>query len=79
MAQGKRLLRLTNIRAMAIFMVVLGHSIILYSSAWNLYETSVSVPFLDMLKKIIDIPQMLLFFSLSGYLFVFSHQKKREY
>ena len=32
MAQGKRLLRLTNIRAMAIFMVVLGHSIILYSS-----------------------------------------------
>ena len=77
MAQGKRLHQLTNIRAMAIFMVVLGHSIILYSSAWNLYETSVSVPFLDMLKKIIDIPQMLLFFSLSGYLFVFSHQKKR--
>lgn len=77
MGQEKRLSQLTNIRVLAIFMVVLGHSIILYSSAWDLYETSVSVPFLDFLKKVIDIPQMLLFFSLSGYLFVFTHGKRR--
>lgn len=77
MSQKKRLTQIANIRALAIFMVVLGHSIILYSSTWDLYETVVSAPFLDMLKKIIDIPQMLLFFSLSGYLFVFTHQKKR--
>lgn len=76
MGQRKRLSQLTNIRALAIFMVVLGHSIILYSSAWDLYETAVSVPFLDYLKNLLDLVQMPLFFSLSGYLFVFTHGKK---
>lgn len=79
MEKKARLTQLGNIRALAIFMVVLGHSIILYSSSWDLYETSVSVPFLDLLKRVIDIPQMLLFFSLSGYLFVFTHGKKRGF
>ena len=74
---GKRISQIGNIRSFAIFLVVLGHSIILYSSGWDLYETTVSVPFLDLLKRIVDIPQMLLFFSLSGYLFVFTHSKKR--
>lgn len=74
---GKRLSQIGNIRALAIFLVVLGHSIILYSSGWDLYETTVSVPWLDGLKQILDIIQMPLFFSLSGYLFVFTHWKKR--
>ena len=74
-----RLPRISNIRALAIFLVVLGHSIILYSSAWDIYKTSVSVPFLDILKQLLDIPAMPLFFSLSGYLFVFTHQKKRKF
>lgn len=74
---GKRLSQITNIRALAIFMVVLGHSIILYSSGWDLYETTQSVPVLDGLKRILDIVQMPLFFSLSGYLFVFTHGKRR--
>ncbi len=73
---GKRLSQIGNIRALAIFLVVLGHSIILYSSGWDLYETTWHVPFLDWLKDFIDIPQMPLFFSLSGYLFVFTHGKK---
>lgn len=77
MEQKNRLTQIGNIRALAIFLVVLGHSIILYSSGWDLYETSVRVPFLDELKKIIDIIQMPLFFSLSGYLFVFTHGKKK--
>lgn len=76
---GKRLTQIGNIRALAIFLVVLGHSIILYSSGWNLYETSRSAPFLAELKRLIDIPQMPLFFSLSGYLFVFTHEKKRGF
>lgn len=75
----KRLSQIGNIRALAIFLVVLGHSIILYSSSWNLYETSQNVPFLDWLKRLVDIPPMLLFFSLSGYLFVFTHNKKRGF
>lgn len=76
---GKRLSQIGNVRALAIFLVVLGHSIILYSSGWDLYETSRNVPFLNWLKYFIDIPQMPLFFSLSGYLFVFSHGKKRGF
>lgn len=77
MSEQKRLTQLTNIRALCIFLVVLGHSIILYSSAWRLYSTSVKCPFLDLFKKCIDPIQMPLFFSLSGYLFVFTHSKKR--
>lgn len=76
MSQSKRLIQLCNIRSLAIILVVLGHSIILYSSDWNLYQTSISVLFLDRLKWIIDVLQMPLFFSLAGYLFVFTHQKK---
>ncbi len=76
MSQSKRLTQLCNIRSLAIILVVLGHSIILYSSDWNLYQTSISVSFLDRLKWIIDVLQMPLFFSLAGYLFVFTHQKK---
>lgn len=76
MSQSKRLIQLCNIRSLAIILVMLGHSIILYSSDWNLYQTSISVLFLDRLKWIIDVLQMPLFFSLAGYLFVFTHQKK---
>lgn len=74
---GKRISQIRNIRALAIFLVVLGYSIILYSPSWDLYETSRNVPFLAGLKWLVDIPQMPLFFSLSGYLFVFTHSKKR--
>ena len=76
MGQSKKLTQLTNIRTLAIMMVVLGHSIILYSSEWDLYTTTVSAPFLNSLKKLLDVVQMPLFFSLSGYLFVFTHRMK---
>lgn len=76
MSQKRHLPQISNIRSLAIFIVVTGHSIILYSSSWDLYQTSVTVPFLDSLKQIIDILQMPLFFSLSGYLFAFTHQKR---
>lgn len=78
MSQSKRLTQIGNIRALAIFLVVLGHSIILYSSSWDLYSTTV-VPVLDTLKKLINLIQMPLFFSLSGYLFVFTHRKRRGF
>ncbi len=75
--QTKKLGQLTNIRAVAILLVVLGHSIILYSPGWRLYETVREAPVLAWLKQIINVALMPLFFSLSGYLFVFTHQKKR--
>lgn len=77
MKQKNRLTQIGNIRALCIFLVVLGHSIILYSSDWDLYSTERSAPFLDLLKKFIDPVQMPLFFSLSGYLFVYTHGKHR--
>lgn len=79
MEQKNRLTQIGNIRTLCIFLVVLGHSIILYSSAWDLYSTEKSAPFLDLLKKFIDPIQMPLFFSLSGYLFVFTHGKHRGF
>lgn len=38
--------RLMNIRALAITLAVLGHSIILYSTSWDLYETNQRSAFL---------------------------------
>ncbi|MDY5870811.1 MAG: acyltransferase [Lachnospiraceae bacterium] len=71
-----RLKKIENIRVLAIILVVLGHSIILYSPGWDLFETTRQAPLLSRLKRMIDLIQMPLFFSLSGYLFVFTHQKK---
>ncbi|MBQ8821999.1 MAG: acyltransferase [Lachnospiraceae bacterium] len=70
--------KIVNLRALAILIVVFGHSIIIYSSDWNLYQTNVQCPILDFMKKIIDFFQMQLFFSLSGYLFFFSQRKERK-
>ncbi len=43
--------KINNLRVIAIILVVLGHSIIIYSSSWNLYQTSNKVIFLDYFKK----------------------------
>ena len=72
MGTGKRREDIVNIRAIAIMLVALGHSIILYSSAWNLYETTVNAPVLDHLKNVINMVQMPLFFSVSGFCLVFT-------
>lgn len=68
--------KIVNLRVLAILLVVFGHSIILYSTDWNLYETVNTCQILDYLKKIINIIQMPLFFSISGYLFCYSINKK---
>ena len=39
--------RITNLRAISILIVVLGHSIIIYSDSWNLYHTIYNVPILN--------------------------------
>ena len=63
---------IVNIRAIAIMLVALGHSIIIYSSTWNLYQTSVQAPVLDHLKNIVNMLQMPLFFSVSGFCLVYT-------
>lgn len=60
--------KIVNLRAIAILSVVIGHSIIIYSSEWNTISTSVECPFFDSLKHIINLYQMQLFFFISGFL-----------
>lgn len=71
--------KIVNIRALAILIVVLGHSIILYSKGWGFYQSIYNVPFLDKLKNFINIIQMPLFFSISGFLFYYSLNKKSKF
>ncbi len=61
--------KINNIRAFAITTVVFGHSIILYSGRWGLYSSERTCTLLEYVKWLLDIYQMPLFFSLSGYLF----------
>lgn len=61
--------KITNIRAVAIILVIIGHSIIIYSSNWDRYTTTNEVYVLDRLKDWINLVQMPLFFSISGFLF----------
>lgn len=76
---SKRDFSIDNLRAIAILIVVFGHSIILYSSQWSLYTTSIECPLLDIVKRVINIIQMPLFFSLSGFLFFYTAKRKKLY
>ncbi len=68
--------RIVKMRAFAILAVMFGHSIILYNSSWNLYNTNIVSPVLDVTKDIINTFQMPLFLAISGYCFYLSLSKK---
>lgn len=77
----KREYDIANLRAIAILLVMLGHSIIIYSSAWSLgsiYSSHLNydVYIFDYLKTVINIIQMPLFISLSGYFFFYTNQRR---
>lgn len=67
---------ITFLRALAIILVVFGHSIIIYDPSWGIYTPSVQSDVLRQIKSMINIVQMPLFMSLSGYLFYYTQQKK---
>ena len=71
--------RIIKLRALAILIVMFGHSIILYDSAWALYETQNVVPFLDKLKDLINAIQMPLFLVISGFCFRYSLLRKTNW
>lgn len=71
--------KLVNIRAFAITLVVLAHSIIIYNPYWNLYTSNVSSQFFEYLCLCICIFHMPLFFALSGYLFDKSKSSKGSF
>lgn len=60
------------IRAVVILLVILGHSIIIYSHKWGLYDTNTTSKFFDILKDYINIVQMPIFFMISGYLLYYT-------
>lgn len=66
---------IVSLRAIAIIFVALGHSIIIYSSDWSLYKTAVECTFLDHLKDVINVIQMPLFFSISGFCLIYTMRK----
>lgn len=68
---------IVTLRALAIIIVVLGHSIIIYDPSWagGVYAPEVDCRLFEIMKRCINIIQMPLFFSLSGYLFYFSVSK----
>ncbi len=74
--QSARRQDIITIRALAIFLVMLGHSIIIYSSGWDLYSTTQTSWVLDHLKNTINMVQMPLFFSVSGFCLVFTLNSK---
>lgn len=68
-------LKIENLRALTILIVVIGHSIILYDPSWQIVKTDVECAFLHKLKCLINVIQMPLFFCISGYLYNLSIKK----
>lgn len=58
-----------KLRVFAIFIVVLGHSIIIYDPSWGLYKTDNTNQIFFYLKQFINIIQMPLFIMIAGFLF----------
>lgn len=53
---------IVTLRAIAILIVVLGHSIILYDPEWRVYEPINGCSLFQELKRVINLLQMPLFF-----------------
>lgn len=78
--KGKKVMKsgkIMNLRVLAVFLVMIGHSIILYDPSWGVINTTQSSQFLYYLKQWINLIQMPLFFSISGYLFYNTMQKQK--
>ncbi len=67
---------LVVLRAFAIILVVFGHSIIIFDPEWTMFEPSQPSELLYTVKRFINVVQMPLFISLSGYLFYSSISKR---
>lgn len=63
--------QIVNLRGIAILLVVLGHSIIIYDNRFELLSSDVQMPIFETLKHWISFVQMKLFISISGFLLAF--------
>ena len=66
--------KIANLRALAILIVVFGHSIIIFDSGWNYYTAEYQSAILEMVKHVINLFQMPLFIFISGYCFYYSRE-----
>lgn len=64
------------IRIIATLIVVFGHSIIVYTPEWNTYSTPYNSSLLCGIKNLINLFQMELFFSVSGFCFFYAKKKQ---
>lgn len=67
-----------KLRIIAIFLVVIGHSIIIFDHNWGIFVTNNKNVFFYLLKQFINIVQMPIFIMISGYLFVKSIRKYKN-
>jgi len=70
--------QIVNLRALAIILVVAGHSMIIYDPSWTTFITINKSVFFYHLKEFINTIQMPLFFSISGFLFYKSITKTKK-
>lgn len=63
--------QIVNLRAFAILLVVLGHSIIIYDNSFDLLTSDVQMPLFETIKHWISFVQMKLFISISGFLLAY--------
>ena len=70
--------KIVNLRAIAILLVVFGHSIIIFDTNWGIYFPLHESDFFMILKHYISIIQMPFFFSISGFCFYYTVQSKRK-
>ena len=64
---------ISNLRAIAIILVVLGHSCIIYSPSWTVFSTDVESLFFRFIKEhIINAFHMTTFFAISGFLYYYT-------
>ena len=70
--------QIINLRAFAIIMVVLGHSIIIYDNTFDLLTSDVKMPMFETLKHYISFIQMKLFISISGFLLAYRCMKESQ-
>ncbi|MCI8327932.1 MAG: acyltransferase [Lachnospiraceae bacterium] len=68
-------MKIENIRCLAIFLVVLGHSIIMYSGKFHFIDTRYTIWAVKEIKDTINVLEMPLFMSVSGFVFYYSLRK----
>lgn len=61
--------KIVKLRVIAILLVVIGHSIIIFTPGWNTYQINEKNEILTIIKKFINIIQMPLFIMIYGFLY----------